>query len=106
MGSRDAGMPAWPAARGAAGLKSVLFARGRPAERPGDTGSEFWITVKLTRSPIAQHKRPAAPAQRGGDFGQRHRHHAEAALVGIIADAEIEMPHAVGMQRRHGAFDD
>ena len=80
--------------RGAAGLTSILFARAAlPSARATRVASR--IAVQFARGAIAQRKGPAAPAQRRGDFGQRQRHHAEPALVGIIADAEIEMPHAI-----------
>ena len=53
------------------------------------------MAAELTHGAIAQHIGPAAPAQRRGDIGERQRRHAEAALVGIIADAEIEFPDTI-----------
>src|ERR1700759_4427610 len=92
------------AGRGSPGLK--LFAHRARAERAADPRRKPWKTANLAHDAIPQGVRLAAPAQLPGDVEQRQLGYAELALVGIIAGAEIEAAHAVGVQRRHGALDD
>src|SRR3978361_1027218 len=93
MGSGRAGMPAGTGRRGAGGL--ALFARGRLAAQAIEPRGELRMTPNFTRDAIAQRMGNAAPTQRGREIDQRDRSHAEAALIGIVADAEIEFAHAV-----------
>src|ERR1700722_1256081 len=104
MGPRRAGMPARPAGGSAGDL--AFFAVRLLAEQAAEPGCEPWIAAELAHRAIAQFVWNSAPAQRRRDIGQRYRDYAEPALIGIIADAEIESPDAVAVQRGHGAFDD
>src|SRR6266702_6298036 len=62
------------------------------------------MAAQALRGMVAQDVRHPAPGQRDADIGQSDRLGAEAALVILIADAEIEAAHALRMQRRHGVF--
>src|SRR4051794_36752042 len=84
----------------------MLFALPEPAERSFDISREPGMAAELARGAITQRIRPSAPAQRRGDIDQGKRRHAEPALVGVVADAEIEHSHAILVQSGHGASDD
>src|ERR1700730_9141185 len=61
--------------------------------------------IQLPHGAGAQHMGHAAPGQGDADIRQPERAGAETPLVIAIADAEIEVPHALPVQGRHRPFD-
>src|SRR5215469_16701346 len=87
------------------GTKDLMPGLAERTDRAPHAFRKPWIAPQPLRGAVAQQIRRAAPGQRDTDIGERQASRAEAPLVVVIADAEIEIAHALLMQRRHRAFD-
>src|SRR5271168_2810983 len=64
------------------------------------------MAAQPLRGAIAQNIGNSPPAERNAGIRERKLHRTEAALESIIADAQIELAHALLVQRRHRSLDD
>src|SRR4051812_8515101 len=80
-------------------------ASARPlAHDPRRESGEPGVTAQALRGVVTPREGQAAPGQRDADISQRDLLGAEAVLVVLVADAEVETAHALCMQGRHGAL--
>src|SRR5258707_11321423 len=83
-----------------------FFSRRGLAERAMYPLVQPGIPPRPLRGVVAQYIGKPPPAERDTHIRQRKLCRAEPALVGIIADAQIELPDAVLMQGGHRSLND
>src|ERR1700744_3994135 len=87
------------------GTKDLVTRLAERTDRAPHAFGKSWIAPQALRGTVAQQVGRAAPGQRDADIRERQRLRAKAPLVIIVADAQVEMAHALFVQRRHRPLD-